>query len=151
VINYYYPTTVTPINEAALQLYYFNGIVWLPVRGSGNTAPVKNTTDNLDGTVSGGKFTVTLDNTSSPKVSELTGTFFAATTAIMGDVNGDNVVNISDLVLMANILAGNVTPTAVQKDAADVSKDASNNITVSDLVTLANFLAGNIKTLPLGN
>ena len=52
---------------------------------------------------------------------------------------------------MANILAGNVTPTSVQKDAADVLKDASNNITVGDLITLANFLAGNTKTLPLGN
>jgi hypothetical protein len=94
---------------------------------------------------------VTLDNTSSPKVSELTGTVFAATTAIMGDINGDNVVNVTDLLLMANILAGNFTPTSVQKDAADVLKDQNNNITVSDLITLANFLAGNTKTLPLGN
>jgi hypothetical protein len=94
---------------------------------------------------------VTLDNTSSPKVSELTGTVFAATTAIMGDINGDNAVNVNDLVLMANILAGNLTPTAVQKDAADVLKDATNRVTVGDLITLANFLAGNTKTLPLGN
>ena len=151
VINYYYPATVTPVNEAALQLYYFNGNVWLPVKGSGNSVPVKDTTDNLDGTASGGRFTVTLDNTSSPKVSELTGTVFAATTAIMGDINGDNVVNVTDLLLMANILAGNFTPTQIQKDAADVLKDASNSINVTDLLTLANFLAGNTRTLPAGN
>ena len=150
VINYYYPSSVTAVNEAALQLYYFNGVTWQLVKGSGNTLPIKNTTDNLDGTVSGGKFTVTLDNTSSPKVSELTGTVFAATTAIMGDINGDNTVNVTDLLLMANILAGNFTPTSVQKDAADVQKDGTNRVTVSDLLTLANFLAGNTRTLPLG-
>ncbi len=151
VINYYYPSSVTAVNEASLQLYFFNGLAWQLVKGSGNSTPVKDTTDNLDGTVSGGKFTVTLDNTSSPKVSALTGTVFAATTAIMGDVNGDNVVNVSDLVLMANILAGNFTPTAVQKDASDVQKDGTNKITVGDLITLANFLAGNTRTLPVGN
>jgi len=120
------------------------------VKGSGNSAPVKDTTDNLDNTVSGGRFTLTLDNTSSPKVSELTGTVFSATTAIMGDVNGDNVVNVSDLVLMANILAGNFIPTTVRKAAADVQQDGTGKITVGDLITLANFLAGNTKTLPVG-
>jgi len=123
---------------------------WALVKGSGNSAPVKDTTDNLDNTVSGGRFTLTLDNTSSPKVSELTGTVFSATTAIMGDVNGDNVVNVSDLVLMANILAGNFIPTTVRKAAADVQQDGTGKITVGDLITLANFLAGNTKTLPVG-
>src|SRR5262249_21182887 len=28
VINYYYPNTITPVNEAALQLYYFKGTTW---------------------------------------------------------------------------------------------------------------------------
>ena len=151
VLNYYYPSTVTGADETALQLYFFNGTSWQPVRGSGNTVPVKDTTDNLDGTTSGGRFTVTLDNTSSPKVSQLTGTVFAATTAIMGDLNGDNQVTITDLVLLANGLAGNVIFTNVQREAGDVAKDASNQVNIQDLVTLANFLAGNVKTLPTGN
>jgi hypothetical protein len=51
---------------------------------------------------------------------------------------------------MANILAGNFTPTSVQKDAADVQKDGTNRVTISDLITLANFLAGNTRTWPVG-
>jgi hypothetical protein len=38
---------------------------------------VKSTTDNLDGTASGGRFTVVFDQTSTPKITELTGTVFA--------------------------------------------------------------------------
>jgi len=149
VINYYYPSGVTGANETALQLLYFNGTSWLPVIGSGGSAPIKNTTDNLDGTISGGRFTVTLDNTSSPTVTALSGTPFAATTAVMGDLNGDGVVTVSDLVVLANVIAGNLTLTPVQKAAADVSQNGSGQLDITDLVTLANFLAGNIKTMPV--
>ncbi len=153
VITYYYPSSITGADEDALQLYYSpTQQTWEPVRGIGNTAPIKDTTDNLDGTVSGGKFTFTVDSsTSSPWVHLIVPFYFSASTGIMGDVNGDNIVSVNDLVLMANILAGNFTPNRAQKAAADVSKDASNNITISDLITLANFLAGNTQTLPVGN
>jgi hypothetical protein len=58
-----------------------------------------------------------------------------------GDVNGDNVVDIRDLVLLANIIAGNTT--AGDMAAADVN--FNHQIDISDLVTLANALAGNVQ------
>jgi uncharacterized delta-60 repeat protein len=74
---FYYPQTVTGGAEAALILKFFNGSVWLDVLSSGGVAPAKNTTDNLDGTVSGGRYQVLFDNTSTPKIMELNGTVFA--------------------------------------------------------------------------
>ena len=147
VLNYYYPSTITGTNETQLQLFYFTGFAWALVRDGNGNLPTKITTDNQDGTTSGGKFTVTLGSTSQPKVSQLTGTFFAASTAIMGDCDLSGVVNVTDLITMANFLAGNTTPTPVQKSACDVLADGVLN--VSDLLTLANFLAGNTVTLPV--
>jgi len=149
-LNFYYPSTITGSNETQLQFFYFTGFGWALVKGSGGTIPTKDTTDNLDGTTSGGKFTVTLNNTTStPRVNQLTGTFFTAALAIMGDCDLSGVVNISDLLFMANSLAGNVTLTPTQKGACDVFNDNKGLITVQDLFTLANFLAGNTQTLPV--
>jgi hypothetical protein len=78
-VSFYYPTTVGGAAESALTLQYFNPATatWQEVVGSGGVAPAKDTTDNLDGTVSGGRFTVALDYyTSTPKIPELTGTVF---------------------------------------------------------------------------
>ena len=47
------------------------------VMGSGGAVPLKNMADNLDGTTSGGRFTVTLDNSSIPAITDLGGTVFA--------------------------------------------------------------------------
>jgi len=80
--KFYYPSTVTGSNEANLALFYFTGSAWALVHGSGNVDPVKNTTDNLDGTVSGGRFVVVFDATSTPKVTELTGTVFTSSVAV---------------------------------------------------------------------
>jgi hypothetical protein len=73
---FYYPNTITGTTETSLTLLYFNGSAWQPVLSSGGVAPAKDTTDNLDGTVSGGKFTVTFDNTSTPTITNLVGTVF---------------------------------------------------------------------------
>ena len=142
--TFYYGSNVTGTNEDKLQLLYFNGIKWAKVRSSGNTDPLKNTADNQDGTVSGGTFTVTFDETSSPKLSQLTGTIFSSTPGLYGDLNNDTVLNVSDLILMANALAGNTT---VDKTAGDLTLDGKLN--VNDLILLANFLAGNIAHLPV--
>jgi hypothetical protein len=75
--HFYYPATVTGAAEAALVLLYFDGTGWLPVGNGGVAAPLKNTTDNLDGTLSGGRFTVTFDAGSVPSILDLTGTPFA--------------------------------------------------------------------------
>jgi hypothetical protein len=76
--KFYYPSTVTGANETALTLQYYDGTAWAVVRSSGGGAPAKDTTNDLDGTVSGGRFAVTFDDTSTPKVTELTGTVFTA-------------------------------------------------------------------------
>jgi len=74
--RFYYPSTVTGAAEAALSLLYFNGTAWSPVRGIGGAAPVLDTSDNLDATVSGGLFQVSFDATSTPALNALGGTVF---------------------------------------------------------------------------
>ena len=75
--SFYYPQTVTGGAENALVLKFFNGSQWTNVLSSGGAAPVKNPQDNLDGTVSGGRFQVVFDNTSTPQITQLNGTVFA--------------------------------------------------------------------------
>ncbi|MGA7724291.1 MAG: immunoglobulin domain-containing protein [Opitutaceae bacterium] len=71
---FYYPSTVTGSNADNLQLLYFDGANWDPVLSSGGAVPTKVETPNLDGTVSGGRFTVVFDSTSTPAITELSGT-----------------------------------------------------------------------------
>ena len=73
-VKFYYPASVTGGKENSVKLRYFDGANWIAVLGSGGVAPAKDTADNLDGTVSGGRFTVVFDNTSTPKITELNGT-----------------------------------------------------------------------------
>ena len=88
-VNLFYRSTITGSAENKLRLTYFSGTAWVPVHSSGNTNPMKITTDNLDGTVSGGRFTVVFDNTSTPKLTQLNGTVFAlANTTPVVAVNG---------------------------------------------------------------
>jgi hypothetical protein len=75
--RFYYPSTVVGSAENNLQLLYWNGVAWLPVAGSGGSIPLKDLTDDLDGTISGGRFTVVLDITSNPTITNLSGTVFA--------------------------------------------------------------------------
>ena len=74
---FYYPATVTGTAEANLLLLYYTPAGWAPVLSSGGVAPAKDTTDNLAGTTSGGRFTVVFDGTSTPQITQLTGTPFA--------------------------------------------------------------------------
>ena len=85
LVDVAYTTIDTPVGplgvattEAGLALMYFNGSAWVPVLSDNGTAPVKDTTDNLDGTISGGRFTVIFSATSTPQITQLLGTFFAA-------------------------------------------------------------------------
>jgi len=119
------------------------------------TPPTKGNITNLNATT--GTFTYTATATgsdsftfkvndgtvdSSPQTVTITNINF-----ISGDLNGDTHVTVADLVILANIIAGNITPTPVQKLSGDVFQDGQ--ISIKDLVTLANFLAGNISTLPV--
>ena len=70
--KFYSSSNITGSAETSLQLLYFDGIdTWLPV-----TPQVKDTTNDLDGTSSGGRFSVTFDDTSTPAITDLTGTVF---------------------------------------------------------------------------
>lgn len=77
--KFYYPSTVTGVTEDNLVLMHFDGSAWVSTLSTGGAAPDKDTGENLEGTVSGGRFAVVFDNTSTPKVTELGGTVFAAT------------------------------------------------------------------------
>ena len=86
--SFYYPSTVDSATESAadFRLLYHNGSVWLPVRGGGASAPAKDTSDNQNGSVSGGRFGVRFDNSSAPRVNELRNISFAATLKAPGAV-----------------------------------------------------------------
>jgi hypothetical protein len=75
-VSFYYPASVTGGAESKEKLRYFDGANWIAVLSSGGVEPLKDTTDNLDGTVSGGRFTVVFDATSTPKITDLHGTIF---------------------------------------------------------------------------
>jgi hypothetical protein len=74
--HFYYPSSLTGIGEADLRLTYFADGNWANVLSSEGGIPLKETTDNLASTVSGGRLTVIFDNTSTPKITELSGTVF---------------------------------------------------------------------------
>lgn len=65
--------------------------------------------------------------------------------ALLGDVNGDGVVNIDDLVTMRQFLAGNISLSENQLQVIDLNRDGKVNI--DDLVTMRQYLAGNITAL----
>jgi hypothetical protein len=73
---FYYPASMTGALEAGAVLFYWSGAAWMPVLSTGGTPPQKDTTDNPDGTGAGGRFTVTFDGTSTPKLTKLKGTVF---------------------------------------------------------------------------
>lgn len=73
---FYYPSEVSGPRENRVKLRYFNGTDWIPVRSSGGAEPVKDTTDDLNGMISGGRFEVIFDATSTPTIMELGGTVF---------------------------------------------------------------------------
>lgn len=118
--KFYYPSTVTGANETNLQLLYFTAAsTWEPVLSSGGATPAKNTTDNLDSTVSGGRFTVTFDGTSTPKVTELTGTVFtAARLSAPSPTNHDPVAACRDV-------ATSTDPGTCQAASASVDNGSS--------------------------
>ena len=57
---------------------------------------------------------------------------------ILGDVNGDKKIDISDVVAMVNHILGNTPSTSFKVKAADINKDG--NIDISDVVALVNMI-----------
>src|SRR5581483_9658714 len=146
----FYCKAVTDADKNLLRLWYFKGTKWQPVRDSGGNDPQHNIvgepgSPNPNGPDLNSSFTVTFDDTSTPKVTELSsGVVFTFALGQFGDLDFNDQVDIVDLVILANGLAGNVP---VDHRSADVLLDGQFN--VSDLVTLANRLAGNIPELPV--
>ena len=95
---FYYPSTITGTNETNLHLLYFDGTKWQAVKSSGGASPVQNTTDNQNATVSGGTFAVIFNQTSTPQVTQLTGTVFTFSTFVPTAVDFDSatVTNIGN-------------------------------------------------------
>ena len=73
---FYYPSTLTGNAEANVILLYYTGLGWEPVLSSGGQPPAVDFTDDLDGTVSGGRFAIVFDATSTPPITGLSGTVF---------------------------------------------------------------------------
>ena len=69
--SFYYSSTITGQTEADLRLLYYTGAAWKGVLSNGGDFPTKDTPDNLDGTISGGRFSVTFDDTSTPTITGL--------------------------------------------------------------------------------
>ena len=61
-------------------------------------------------------------------------------TIVPGDINGDSILNILDIVLVVNFVLDSDTPTASEFTAADLNSDGILNIL--DVVTLTNFILG---------
>jgi hypothetical protein len=62
-----------------------------------------------------------------------------------GDVNGDNDVNISDLMMVLNHVSGKSTLTGNAFTAGDVTGDGK--VDLQDLMRILNFVSGKSKTL----
>ena len=57
-----------------------------------------------------------------------------------GDINGDLLLNVLDIVLVVNFILGSDTPDASEFAAADLNSDGILNIL--DVVTLTNLILG---------
>ena len=59
---------------------------------------------------------------------------------VKGDVNGDAIVNILDVVMLVNFVLGSDNPTTLEQNAADYNQDGVLNIL--DVVSTVNIILG---------
>ena len=57
---------------------------------------------------------------------------------ILGDLNGDSIINIIDVVSLTNIVLGLVTPTYCQLEVGDLNGDGAHNII--DIILVVNVI-----------
>ncbi len=128
-VSFYYSSTVMGDDEFNLVLCYYAGDDnWPEVKSSGDVPPVKDMTDNLDNTKSGGRFTVTFDNTSTPTLTQLTGSAFTMAlppTTPPVIVCPANIVASTDPGLCSAVVTYEVTATANVGAATVVSTPPS--------------------------
>ena len=60
---------------------------------------------------------------------------------LVGDLNSDTLINVQDLVIMVNIIVGNMEPTNIQLISGDINSD--NTLDVLDVVSLVNIILNN--------
>ncbi|KAF1086045.1 Cohesin domain protein [Sporotomaculum syntrophicum] len=63
---------------------------------------------------------------------------FVVITRIMGDVNGDKLINVSDVIKAVNFALEKETPTAEERYASDINGDG--RISVADVVAIINLV-----------
>ena len=61
--------------------------------------------------------------------------------ALSGDINSDEVINVLDLVMLVNFVLGDSTPTNSELNVSDLNNDGTLN--VLDIVTLVNLILDN--------
>jgi len=144
-VYFYYPSTITGNKEDKVKLRYFDGVNLITVLSSGGVLPVKDPTDNLDGTQSGGRFVVAFDNTSTPKITELNGTIFGMidTTPQILSVSGPT----GPLALgsSASLTVNYATPDAAQTCQVGLAWDDGSNSTATGnngVATASHMFAG---------
>ena len=62
------------------------------------------------------------------------------TATLVGDVNGDGVVDVADIATIINVMAGVVGNTSVSYKLADVNNDGT--VDVADIATVIGIMAG---------
>ena len=60
---------------------------------------------------------------------------------VIGDLNSDSLINVQDLVIIVNIIIGNINPTSNQLIAGDINNDGT--LDVLDVVSLVNTILDN--------
>ena len=57
---------------------------------------------------------------------------------VLGDINGDGIINILDVIVEVNIVLGFVDPTPQQASAGDINTDGT--IDILDIISLVNLI-----------
>lgn len=82
---------------------------------------------------------VATDSAGNVEQKELTPEFVFTTSEMLGDVNQDGSIDISDVVVLVNYILG-TEQKVFNRSAADMNKD--NNVDISDVVAIVNFILG---------
>ena len=131
------PVTVTVTDNFELSLEQQSWSSSLTLDASGETFYVRLADTSADGYFEG---TITATAGTATAYADVEGEVYAQEvppSVLIGDVNMDGQVNITDVTTLINyLLSGNVTP--FDEVAADVNED--NNITISDVTSLINLL-----------
>ena len=98
-------------------------------------------------TYASGTITVTVTDSTVPTLAQMTGTIFAEGT-VLGNVNGDGVIDVLDVRLCLQIATGFIEGTGAQQAAADVDQDG--DVDLTDAQILAEYIVGIRTALPGG-